>query len=181
MFGSPDLVLNASGLSDNFDDWFSLATDILLSPSFPADELEKLKQRQRIQIRQQRTAANFLLNERFSRAVYGQHPAAIVSATAESIDKLSRDALLMWHRERVVPQNAILGVAGDIHPKEFIAKLEKRLAAWKMRDVKPRLAARPGGHHRRANSFSSTGPFGAGDPGLLGNIAIDRWTPIIFP
>jgi predicted Zn-dependent peptidase len=179
-FGSPDLVLNASGLSDNFDDWFSLATDILLSPSFPADELEKLKQRQRIQIRQQRTAANFLLNERFSRAVYGQHPAAIVSATAESIDKLSRDALLMWHRERVVPQNAILGVAGDIHPKDFIAKLEKRLAAWKMRDVKPVWPHGPVASSAR-KLFLVNRPDSVQTSVALGNIAIDRRSADYFP
>ena len=44
-FGSSQVVLNASGLSDNFDSWFALAVDILLNPSFPPEELEKLKQR----------------------------------------------------------------------------------------------------------------------------------------
>ncbi|HSK29527.1 MAG TPA: insulinase family protein, partial [Candidatus Limnocylindria bacterium] len=42
-FGSPDAVLSAAGLSDNFDAWFNVAVDLLLNPSFPADELEKLK------------------------------------------------------------------------------------------------------------------------------------------
>ena len=41
-FGSSDVVLSASGLSDNFDSWFAVAVDVLLHPSFPADELEKL-------------------------------------------------------------------------------------------------------------------------------------------
>ena len=31
-FGSSSTVLNASGLSDNFDQWFALATDVLLNP-----------------------------------------------------------------------------------------------------------------------------------------------------
>jgi zinc protease len=179
-FGSPDLVLSASGLSDNFDDWFGLASDILLNPIFPADELEKLKQRQRIQLRQQRSAANFLLNERFSRAVYGQHPAAIVSPTAESIDQLSRDALLKWHRERVVPQNAILGVAGDIQPKEFVAKLESRLAAWKMRDVKPVWPRGPVAASAR-KLFLVNRPDSVQTAVALGNIAIDRRSMDYFP
>ena len=59
------LCFSASGLSDNFDSWFALAVDVLLNPSFPQEELEKLKQRQRAQLRQQRSAANFLVNERF--------------------------------------------------------------------------------------------------------------------
>ena len=84
-FGSSETVLSASGLSDNFDTWFAIAVDVLLHPSFPAEDLEKYQQRERVQLRQQRTSANFLFNERFNRAVYGDHPAANVSATRESI------------------------------------------------------------------------------------------------
>src|SRR5262249_44405471 len=47
-FGSSAATLSASGLSDNFDKWFALATDVLLNPSFPADELDRLKARLRI-------------------------------------------------------------------------------------------------------------------------------------
>jgi predicted Zn-dependent peptidase len=172
-FGSPDTVLSASGLSDNFDDWFGVVVDVLLNPSFPADELEKLKQRQRAQLREQRSSPGFLTSERFNRAVYGDHPAAQVSATLESIDKLNREALSQWHRARYAPGNAILGIAGDVRAKELIAKLERRLAGWKKTDVKqawPRNPA-PAKARRvllvnRPNSVQTTL--------ALGNIAIDR-------
>ena len=61
-----------------------IAFEILLQPSFATDELEKLKQRLRVQLRQQRSNANFLLSERFNRAVHSNHPAANVSVTAKS-------------------------------------------------------------------------------------------------
>ena len=175
-FGAPDAVLSASGLSDNFDDWFNIAVDILLNPSFPADELEKLKQRQRIQLREQRSSANFLLSERFNRAVFRNHPAANVSATPETIDLLTREALLKWHRQHYSPQDAILGVAGDVRAKDLIAKLEKRLARWKKSEVKrswPRApvaaSARKVFLVHRPNSVQTTVS--------LGNIAIDRRSP----
>src|SRR5437016_670742 len=44
-FGSSTTTINASGLSDNFDQWFALTSDILLNPTFPADELTRIKQR----------------------------------------------------------------------------------------------------------------------------------------
>jgi len=172
-FGSPDVVLSAAGLSDNFDVWFAIATDMLFQPSFPADELEKLKQRLRVQLREQRSAANFLLNERFNRAVYGDHPAAKVSATVESLDALKRETLVQWHRERFVPQNAILGIAGDVRAKDLLAKLEKRLAGWKKTELQPTWPANPvavNARHvllvHRPNSVQTTV--------ALGNIAIDR-------
>lgn len=172
-FGSPDAVLSASGLSDNFDAWFSLAVEILLNPSFSVDELEKLKQRQRAQLRQQRAAANFLVNERFSRAVYGNHPAGTVSATPESIDSLTKEALMQWHRERYRPQHAILGIAGDVSASRLIPKLEKWLADWQKNEVKTIWPRAPVAAATR-KIFLVDRPGSVQTTLALGNIAIDR-------
>src|SRR6202035_3979842 len=92
-FGGDTATLTASGLSDNLGEWMHLAADILLHPTFPESELAKLKQRLRIQLQQQRSSPMFLVQERFNRAVYGDHPAAITSASAESIDKITPELL----------------------------------------------------------------------------------------
>ena len=67
-FGAPDSVLSASGLSDNFDAWLDIIVDVLLHPIFPTDELEKLKQRQRAELREQRSSAG--LSPRTSRSKF---------------------------------------------------------------------------------------------------------------
>jgi len=179
-FGSPDAVLSASGLSDNFDAWFGLAVEILLNPSFPVDELEKLKQRQRAQLRQQRSAANFLVNERFNRAVYGEHPAATVSATPESIDAITRESLVGWHRERYRPQNAILGIAGDVRAADLIAKLQKWLAGWQKSDLKEVWPHDPAAAGAR-RIFLVDRPGSVQTTVALGNIAIDRRSQDYLP
>ena len=142
-FGSAESVLSASGLSDNFDAWFALATDVLLHPSFPDVELTRLKQQLKVQLRQQRSKAGFLAEERFGRAVFGSHPAAVVSPTPESVDALTPEALMEWHRERYTPQEAILGIAGDVRAAELIPELEKWLADWRQREVSGVLPADP--------------------------------------
>jgi zinc protease len=172
-FGSSQVVLNASGLSDNFDSWFALAVDILLNPSFPAEELQKLKQRQRAQLRQQRSAPNFLLNERFHRAVYRDHPAAIVSPTSESLEALTREALVQWHRERYAPQNALLAIAGDVRARELIPRLEKWFAGWQRKDVKRPWPANPVAATSR-KAYLVHRPNSVQTTVALGNIAIDR-------
>lgn len=179
-FGSPDAVLSASGLSDNFDEWFAVFLDVLLNPSFPADELEKLKQRQRVHLRQQRSSPGFLVSERFNRAVYGEHPAAQVSATLESIDSLNREALVRWHRERYAPGEAILGVAGDVRAKELIAKLENHLAGWKKAAVKQAWPADPSPRTERRVVLVNR-PNSVQTTLALGNIAIDRRSPDYMP
>ena len=179
-FGSPDAVLSASGLSDNFDEWFAVVVDVLLNPSFPADELEKLKQRQHAHLREQRSSSGFLISERFNGAVYGEHPAAQVSVTPDSIDKLNRDALAAWHRERYAPGQAILGIAGDVRAKDLIAILEKHLAGWKKNNVKQAWPRDPSPSTvrrvllvNRPNSVQTTL--------ALGDIAIDRRSPDYMP
>jgi zinc protease len=175
-FGSSATVLNASGLSDNFDQWLALTDDILLNASFPADELNRLKQRLKAQLRQQRANPNFLANERFNKAVYGSYPASVVSATNESIDAITAEMLAKWHQDRFKPQNTILGITGDVKAAEIVPKLEKTLGAWKKDDLKEILPPNP-------KPVASKRVFLVDRPGsvqttvALGNIAIDRRDP----
>ncbi|MDQ2900838.1 MAG: insulinase family protein, partial [Acidobacteriota bacterium] len=175
-FGSPEAVVSASGLSDNFDQWFALATDVLLHPSFPAGELNKLKQRQLVSLRQQRSSPAFLGAERFNRAVYGTFPAAIVSATPESIQSMTAEMLANWHRERYVPQNAILGIAGDVDAAQLIPKLKKALAEWKKTDFEEKLPRNPKPATEKRILLVNR-PNSVQTNLILGNIAIDRRSP----
>ncbi len=173
---SSSVYVNASGLSDNMDQWMALMADILLNPTFPADELNKWKQRTLTQLKQQRTQPRFLSNERFSRVVYGDHPAAVVSATPESVAKFTPELLAQWHKERYVPQNAILGIAGDVDAKALLPKLKEWFGNWKRTDLKevPPPATK---------ALGEKGVFLVDRPGsvqtnlLLGNIGIDRRSP----
>jgi zinc protease len=179
-FGSSVTTLRASGLSQNFDGWFSLAIDVLLNPTFPAGELEKFKQRLRIQLRQQRTAPNFLVDERFNRAVFGDHPAAIVSPTMESLGAMTTEALLQWHRERYAPQNAILGIAGDVRAADLIPKLDRQLEGWERNNRKDSAPARPVPAIAR-KVYLVDRPNSVQTTIALGNIAIDRRNPDYIP
>lgn len=142
-FGSSAAVLNANGLSDNFDQWFGLAVDLLLNPTFPKEELDRQKQQSKVQLRQQRANPGFLRNERMQKAIFGSHPASVASATPESLDAITPEQLAKWHAERYVPQNAVMGIAGDVNATTTFAKLEKMLAAWKRTDLKEILPANP--------------------------------------
>ena len=129
-FGDGETSVGGSGLSDNFDKWFPVITDLLLNANFPADELDKLKQRLKVQLVQQRQQPGFLATEEFNRAVYGTHPAATVSVTTESIDGLTPEKLAEWHKAHYAPQNTILGISGDVNSKELIARLQTWSASW---------------------------------------------------
>jgi predicted Zn-dependent peptidase len=153
---------------------------VLLNASFPADELDRLKQRLRIGLRQQRTDPEFLATERFSSVIYGEHPAATITTTLSAIDAITPERLAQWRKERLAPQNTILGIAGDVDPKSLIPKLESALKAWKRTDLQETLPPNPKPATKRAVHIVDR-PGSVQTSLYMGNIAIDRRNPDYIP
>jgi zinc protease len=135
--------ISGSSLTENFAETFALAADILLHPTFPEEELARYLTRTRAGLIQQRSNPGFLANERFAKAVYGDHPAARVTTTVEALDALTRDQLVEYHRERYTPEYAVLAIAGDISMAEARAMVDKVLADWKPRGSKAPTVSDP--------------------------------------
>jgi zinc protease len=178
-FSGDTATLTASGLSDNIGEWMHLAADILLHPTFPESELAKLKQRLRVQLQQQRSSPMFLVQERFNRAVYGNHPAAVTSTTLDSIDKITPELLTKWYKERYVPQNAILAIAGDVRPDDMV-QMFNGMPSW---DASDRKITAP----LATTAASGRKIYIVDRPGsvqtdiFLGNIAVTRTDPDYVP
>ncbi len=178
-WGSNGANVSASGLSDNTGQWLNLAADIVLNPSFPAGELNKLKQRMKVQLQQQRSSPFFLMQERFNRAIYGNHPAAVTSPTPESLDKITPEMLIKFHREHYTPQNAILGIAGDIKPADLLQMLNG-MPPWQPTDLK--AAEAPATHAVSERHISVVDRPGSVQTDVsIGNITISRTDPDYVP
>ena len=134
-FSSMTSVVSTSGLVENLDQTFDLFADVIRNPSFPADEVEKYKARTLAQLQFQRSSPQFLAQERFSRAIYGDHPGAIVAPPVESLRKLASKDLTAFHSTYYRPNNAILAIVGDVTLKELMPKIEKALGDWQKADV----------------------------------------------
>jgi zinc protease len=178
-WASETATFTASGLSDNASQWIALASDILLNPSFPESELNKLKQRMKVQLQQQRSTAGFLMQERFSRAVYGDHPAAVTSPTLQALDKITPAMLAEWHSTRYLPENAVLGISGDITPAE-VTRMFSALPGWKAGPSKAGLptATKPASGRK---IFLVDRPGSVQTDVELGNIAINRMDADYIP
>ena len=133
---SPTSIVSTSGLTENFDKIMELFADVILNPSFPADEFNKLKQRSLAGLRQQRSNPGFLAGERFAKVMYANHPAAR-QMTAADLQKLTPEALQKFHATFYKPNNAMFTIVGDVKPADVVAKLEKAFAGWAKGDVTP--------------------------------------------
>jgi zinc protease len=127
----PFATVSGSALTENLPQLFELTADVLLNPSFPADEWARLKTRTKTGLIQQRTQPGFLAAERFSKVIFGDHPLSRISATPETLDAITREALVDFHKTRFVPDHALIAFAGDISLADARKMVETRLAAWK--------------------------------------------------
>jgi zinc protease len=181
---SPISAITAGGLTENFDQIMQLFADVILNPSFPAEDLNKLKTRAAAQLRAQRSQSGFLASEMFMKTLYGGHPAGRIALTPEQIQSLTPDTLKQFHAAHYKPNNAIFAIVGDVNPAEVVAKLEKTFGAqigaqsesWTRREV-------PRAELPKINEPAASKIYVVDRPGseqtnlILGNLAIERNDP----
>ncbi len=175
-FGSPYAQVAVSALGENISDWLPLVADMVLHPSFAADEFTAVKERTTFALRQRRSQPDFLARERFNRAVFGDHPAAVTGPTPESLARIDRALLIKWHSERYVPQNAILGISGDVDAQQVIALAERHFGAWRRNDFRA-TAAPVSASPRSRKLFLVDRPGSVQTTIMIGSIGIDRPDP----
>jgi zinc protease len=127
---SPTSSVTASGLTDNLDQILDLFAEMIRTPTFPADELERYKSRTLANMPQLRSNPGFLAQERLFQAIYGTHPAALNQTPPEVIKKITSADLVKYHAQTYVPNNATLFIAGDVTLKDMLPRLEKHFGDW---------------------------------------------------
>jgi zinc protease len=125
-----------NALTETFDPALDLLTDVLMNPTFPQDEFDKWKARQRAQLVQMKANPGALANDLLYKKLYGADARQYTHPSVESLDKMTRDDVVQFYKTYYVPSGELAGVAGDITPAEAVAKLNKALAAWKGGPVK---------------------------------------------
>jgi zinc protease len=174
--GSQIATVTGSALTDQFDAVLALASDILLNPSFPEKEIDLYKVRTRAGLEEQRSDPDFLRQERYSKAVYGSHPAASVGLTRESLEKITRESLVSFHKSNYVPDHAIIGVSGDITLAEAQTKFETALKGW-AKCGKPLPGVTDPSDHGPMKVSLVNRPGSVQTAFMLGEQAIDRTHP----
>ena len=177
---SDNTTVAASALSQFDERILELMADITLNPSFPADELELTKQNALQNLIAQRGQPSFLANEQLARVIYGRHPYSVVSATPESIDAISRDDLVGFHRRRFIPNNAVLIVGGDIRTDEALRRIEGLFGAWQPGAPETVEFPAPPARTRRTMNLVDR-PGSAQSNIVIANLGITRTDPDYFP
>jgi predicted Zn-dependent peptidase len=128
-------TVTTSGLVESLDQTLEIFADVVRNPLFPQAEVEKYKTRTLSQYQFQRSIPQFLIQEQFNKAIYGNHPASLVRPPMDSLRKLSSKDLAEFHSTYYRPNNAILAVVGDVTMKDLMPKIQKAFGDWQKADV----------------------------------------------
>ncbi|MAT58335.1 MAG: peptidase M16 [Ignavibacteriae bacterium] len=128
-----------SALKDRLDESLKLYSDVILNPSFPEGEIERLKKERTAQIQQEKSSPIQMGLRTFPALIYGKDHAYGLpfsgSGFENTILKITRDDLVKFHETWFKPNNATLVVTGDITMDELLPKLEEIFGDWKEGEV----------------------------------------------
>jgi predicted Zn-dependent peptidase len=173
-------TVTASGLVENLDQLLDIFSDVVRNPKFPADEVEKFKSRTLASLQFLRSNPSYLAQERFNRAIYGNHPAALVTAPPESLKRTTPADLAKFHSICYRPNNAMLTIVGDVMLKDVLPKIERAFGDWQKGNVSP-VAVPAVQTQPDARIYLIDRPGSVQTVLQLGNLGIQRTDPDYFP
>ncbi len=119
-------------LTPHLDASLDLAVDVLLNPSFPPDDFDRIKAQTLAGLKAEREHAEARAAKALISALYPKgHPYRVPSdGTEATVATLSRDDLRRFHAAQYSPDRAAIVVAGDVDPDDLARRLDARLSGW---------------------------------------------------
>ena len=164
------------------DSALALFADVVLRPSFPGKELERLRQERLTELVQLRDRAPAIADRAFASAVYGStHPyGRPLDGTQASTKAITRADVQRYYDTYYRPNNATLIVVGDVRADDLERRVTQLFGGWARRDV-PRVAA------GTAPAPTATTIYVVDKPGApqssirIGGVGVARATDDYFP
>jgi zinc protease len=156
-----------------------LAADALRRPTFPAEQVERLRGEllTRLAIRANSTRAR--AEEAFYELAYPGHPYAIdEDGTPETIRAITRDDLAEFHRREFGPQGMIVTIVGAVRAEAAIEAAAQRLGDWRNPSQRPQPALPPVTRPQGAQTRQVPMPGKSQSDIILGSPGPDRQHPL---
>ncbi|MEJ7615988.1 MAG: pitrilysin family protein [Pyrinomonadaceae bacterium] len=180
--GYDSSAINLLTLTRHLDRALEIYADVLLNPSFPPRELERLRASRVTAIMQRRDNASEMADLAYSALLYGSaHPYGNpLIGTEASVRSIGEPDVRRFYETYYRPNNATLIVAGDVTPEALIPQLEKTLAHRRQAAVPTITIAQPP-PRERATLYLVDRPGSAQSVIAIGQVGLDRRTPDYFP
>ena len=122
--------ITATALSRNWQEMLELIGDCALRPTLPDGTVQAVRDFLVRQIRNRGDKPFDVASDTMRAALFGSNPYAWDPlGRRESVEKLTRDALLAYYRRYYVPGQMVLAVSGDVKTAEVISQVQRIFGA----------------------------------------------------
>lgn len=178
--GRDGLTASLSILKRDLTLGLDLLGEVVLSPTFPAEELKRKAAQIQAAIKRSEEDPGTVAGRALARLVFANHPYGTpIEGTIESVGKLTRDDVVDFHRTHVRPDTTIVAVVGDITVDEARGEILKRFGGWtRPATPAPSVSPAPGGGPPRSETITKDLTQATI---LLGRQAVRQVDPDYFP
>jgi zinc protease len=122
-------------MKENTETLLSVVKEIILSPSFPDDEIQKRKQRWIAEIDQAKESPRSVIGSYFNKHIFANFPYYAygnpVQGTKAGIESISYEKVKEFYDFTYFPQSSAIAVVGDFNSSEMKKIIEKYFGGWK--------------------------------------------------
>jgi zinc protease len=136
--GQNSFGVTAKVLKRYFAEGLDLLADVLINPTFPAEELEKKRQDILAALKRQEDELAFYTNKIFLQTLYQKHPYGMdILGSEDSIKKLTRQDLIDFYTRYGVAENLVIAIVGDVNRDLAKEKVEKLFKDFPQKKIQP--------------------------------------------
>jgi zinc protease len=124
-----------SVLKEDIDTGLAILADVLMNPAFREDKIMLAKIRHRSSIARRNDNVSSIAGREYEKLIYG--PDSIYARHTEyaTIENITRDDLVAFHKKFFKPNNVMLAAVGDFDTKKMIEKIQKAFEGWQKADI----------------------------------------------
>ncbi|MFH1453496.1 MAG: pitrilysin family protein [Armatimonadota bacterium] len=136
-FTSKDSMgLSMNILSRNFIEGFDIFLDVVASPAFKQDEIEKTRKIILANIYNSMDNVTEFCKDECDKALFQNHPySMLISGSFESVARINRRNLVNWHKNFYSPDNLVISIVGDFKTEYVEEHIVEKLKMTKLRNV----------------------------------------------
>ncbi|HUF11856.1 MAG TPA: pitrilysin family protein [Longimicrobiales bacterium] len=168
--------------TERLEEAAALFADVVRNPSFPDEEITRLREQQLAGIIQRRKQPGTLAGDVAARTIFAPEVpwSRPLVGIPQAVRALTRDDVASFYATRFVPNTAALVVVGDIDPAEARALAERWFGDWT--GVAPaRREPATAGALDRVSIVAVDRPTAVQSEIRIGDVGVERTTPDYFP
>ncbi len=177
--GQTLMEVGGRALSEDTAFLFETIAEVALHPSFPQDEIAKLREQIRTGLAEMETDTGSVSDLAFRQRLYPpSHPFHYrTSGFLHTLDNIERDDMEAFYRNYFRPDRTILVVVGDVQPGEIVGQAQDLFGGWRVEgEVEPYTipdVEQPEGEEREFHAVAGK----TQNDLVLGRIAMRRTDP----